>query len=101
MALTAGMPVPGARLAALAVGFFVGASTAIAAKKVVNEAKDAAVDAVSKATDRTERMNMPCSSPTADTIECSPRPSFRHEYAILRRLRGYRNSPYHPYHLAF
>ena len=56
MALTAVMPVPGARVAALAVGFFVGATTAIAAKKVVNRAKDATVDAAARqTTDRGQR----------------------------------------------
>lgn len=51
MALTAVMPIPGARVASVAVGFFVGATAAIAAKKVVNTAKDVAVDAACKATD--------------------------------------------------
>lgn len=52
MALTAVIPIPGARVASVAIGFFIGAATAIAAKKVVNSAKDIAVDAACKATDR-------------------------------------------------
>ncbi len=52
MGLTAILPIPGARLAAIPVGFLVGAATAIVAKRVANELKDAAVDAAHEAVHR-------------------------------------------------
>lgn len=52
MGLTAALPIPGAQLAAIPVGFLVGAATAIVAKRVANDLKDAAVDAGHEAVDR-------------------------------------------------
>ena len=43
--LTAALPVPGAHLAALPVGFLVGAVTAIFTKRFANQYKDSAIDA--------------------------------------------------------
>ena len=43
--LTAALPVPGAHLVAIPVGFMVGAVTAIFAKRFVNQYKDRAIDA--------------------------------------------------------
>ncbi len=43
--LTAALPIPGAHLAAVPVGFLTGAITAIFAKRLVNQYKDRAIDA--------------------------------------------------------
>jgi len=44
--LTAALPIPGAHLAAVPVGFLVGAVTAIFTKRFANQGKDSAIDAV-------------------------------------------------------
>lgn len=52
--LTAALPIPGAHLAAVPVGFLVGAITAVFTKRFANQAKDSAVDAVHQSVMRSE-----------------------------------------------